>query len=88
MKETKAQLRRLNEILEKRVNERTRELSINIKELKKSQKQLRLLANHIESVREEESIRIAREIHDELGQSLSALKMMMLSLGKKSIECR
>jgi signal transduction histidine kinase len=37
--------------------------------------QLRELANHLEAMRETERKRIAREIHDELGQSLTGLKM-------------
>lgn len=36
---------------------------------------MRTLAGHLQSVREEERMRIAREIHDELGQVLTALKM-------------
>ena len=40
-----------------------------------SREQLRQLAAHVESAREEERIRIAREIHDELGQVLTVLKM-------------
>jgi DNA-binding NtrC family response regulator len=46
-----------------------------VKELERSHKQLRNLAAHLQSVREEERTNIAREIHDELGQSLTALKM-------------
>lgn len=37
--------------------------------------QMRTLAGHLQTVREEERMRIAREIHDELGQVLTALKM-------------
>jgi PAS domain S-box-containing protein len=37
--------------------------------------QLRALSAHIESVREEERTGVAREIHDELGQALTALTM-------------
>jgi len=37
--------------------------------------QLRALSGRIEAVREEERTNIAREIHDELGQALTALKM-------------
>lgn len=44
-------------------------------ELADSREKLRSLSIHLQSVREKESTRIAREIHDELGQSLSALQM-------------
>ena len=44
------------------------------KELRDSREQLRNLAIHLQKVREEERAEIAREIHDELGQGLTALK--------------
>ncbi len=44
-------------------------------ELRQSRRQLRELASYLESAREKERTRIAREIHDELGQALTALKM-------------
>jgi two-component system, NarL family, sensor histidine kinase UhpB len=44
-------------------------------EIEKLYKQLRALTAHLQSVREEESTRIAREIHDDLGQTLTAVKM-------------
>jgi PAS domain S-box-containing protein len=44
-------------------------------ELSNSRGQLRALAAHLQSVREEERKRITREIHDELGQSLTGFKM-------------
>ena len=43
--------------------------------LKASEENLRALAAHLQSVREEEWTRIAREFHDQLGQELTALKM-------------
>jgi len=43
--------------------------------LKASYEQLHNLPAHLQSVREEERTTIAREIHDELGQALIALKM-------------
>jgi signal transduction histidine kinase len=43
--------------------------------LKASEDSLRALAAHLQSVREEEWARIAREFHDQLGQELTALKM-------------
>ncbi|MHB8110205.1 MAG: PAS domain-containing sensor histidine kinase [Syntrophorhabdaceae bacterium] len=46
-----------------------------IQELANSREQLRDLSMYLQSVREKESMRIAREIHDELGQSLTALQM-------------
>lgn len=44
-------------------------------ELIKSRAQLRELSNYLQSVREAERARISRELHDELGQTLTALKM-------------
>jgi PAS domain S-box-containing protein len=44
-------------------------------ELEQSQAELRALACRLQSTREEERTRIAREIHDELGQALTALKL-------------
>jgi len=42
------------------------------------------LANHLQNIREEERTHIAREIHDELGQQLTGLKMYVSWLGKKN----
>jgi signal transduction histidine kinase len=53
------------------------------KELKASREQLLNLAAHLQSVREEERTRVAREIHDELGQALTALKMDLFWLNKR-----
>lgn len=52
-------------------------------ELEKSREQLRNLSLHLQSIREEERTRIAREIHDELGQTLTALKMDIAWLGSR-----
>lgn len=45
------------------------------KELKNSMEELHNLTQHVEKVREEERVAIARELHDDLGQSLTAVKI-------------
>jgi PAS domain S-box-containing protein len=49
-------------------------------ELKRSQQDLQALALAAHETREDEQRRIARELHDELGQSITALKMMVASM--------
>lgn len=44
-------------------------------EIRASRQQLRALASRLQKVREEERTQIAREIHDELGQALTGLKL-------------
>ncbi len=63
---------------------------IDISERKKAEnlllqtsERLRELSAHLQKVREDERIRIAREIHDELGQQLTVLKMDISWLKKK-----
>ncbi len=51
--------------------------------LNKSHEELRQLATHLEKVRETERTHIAREIHDELGQQLTGLKMDISWLNRK-----
>jgi PAS domain S-box-containing protein len=52
-------------------------------QLEESNRQLRALAARLQTVREEESIHIAREIHDELGGALTGLKMDLSWIGKR-----
>jgi signal transduction histidine kinase len=51
--------------------------------LRASEENLRALAAHLQSVREEERIHIAREIHDELGQALTGLKFDLNSFARQ-----
>jgi PAS domain S-box-containing protein len=67
--------------LERRVAERTSELSAALQ-------QVRELSAWMESVREDERTRIAREVHDELGSLLVALKMDVDWIGKRLGEQR
>jgi len=70
-------LRKAQEDLEMLVRERTAELM-------QSNRQLRNLAVHLQTVREEERKHISREIHDELGQMLTALNMDLAFLGRRA----
>lgn len=55
------------------------------RELHRSREQLRSLSTHLQFIREEERTRIAREIHDEFGQVLTAFKMDLSLLERKLI---
>jgi len=50
--------------------------------IRESREQLRALAARLESVREEERTQLSREIHDELGQLMTGLKMDLAWLRK------
>ena len=52
-------------------------------ELERSREQLRSLALHLQNAREGERVRIARNIHDELGQILSVFKLDLLWISKR-----
>ena len=54
--------------------------------LRESEERLRALAAHLQSMREEERADIAREIHDELGQVLTGLKMDVTWLAARLAE--
>ena len=51
-------------------------------EVKSSREQLRKLASHLQRAQEKERARISREIHDELGQELTGIKMDISWLSK------
>lgn len=78
-KRARSELEQAKVGLELRVAERTSELSAALE-------QQRELAAYSETVREEERTRIAREVHDELGSLLVALKMDVNWLDKRLSE--
>ncbi|HEY0455441.1 MAG TPA: response regulator, partial [Verrucomicrobiae bacterium] len=51
--------------------------------LRKSHEQLRALSVYLQYVREDERIRISRQVHDELGQALTGLKMDLYWLASR-----
>ncbi len=69
----------INDITERKIAE---------EQLRRSKKQLRIHAEHLHTVLEGERAEIAREIHDELGQILTALKMDLFWVGKRVPEDR
>ncbi len=58
-------------------------ISTDITDLKKAQEQLRLLSGSIMAGQEKERAAIARELHDELGQVLTALRLDAVWLGER-----
>lgn len=96
--QAEAELLALSRALDARVAERTaaltetnRLLTLEVAErerteaaLRASREELRKLAHHLETVKEEERKRIARDIHDELGQNLLALRIDMSMLAART----
>lgn len=60
----------------------TREVEARTQDLAESREAMRALAQHLDRIREEEKSRIALEMHDELGHSLTALTMSIRRLGR------
>jgi signal transduction histidine kinase len=68
-----------------RETEQKRETQKAQERLRRSHDQLRALTGHLRFVREEERTRIAREVHDELGQALTGLKLDLSWLAGKDL---
>lgn len=62
----------------------TEKLGTASEELSNSREELRELTKHLETLRESEQKRIALEIHDELGQALTGLKMRLHMLKRQA----
>ena len=78
--------KRAQEALYKAKNELELHVAERTRELETALQQLRELAAWSDAVREEERMRIAREVHDELGSLLVALKMDVDWLDKRLAE--
>jgi PAS domain S-box-containing protein len=88
-KRMEEELQKAHDGLEKKVEERTAQLvasntslqqeiekrKIVGEKLKESQERLRNLAKHLQNIREQERSFLSRELHDELGQALTGMKM-------------
>jgi signal transduction histidine kinase len=87
LKRAEAELRKAHDELETRVEERTQELAESIANLesevqvrKKTEERLRELSARLFRLQDEERRRVARDLHDSTGQTLTALKMTLASL--------
>lgn len=56
------------------------DLKVEAAEREKSEERYRQLAQRVETIREEERKRLARELHDDIGQTLTALKIDLVML--------
>ena len=82
-KEAEHQIRRLNEELERRVDERTAELTETNQRLRAESKRRQRLEKEILEISEREQRSIGRELHDSLGQQLTGIAIMAKVLEQK-----
>jgi len=66
--------------LDQRVRERTEELSQALRQRESAEEQLRRLTVRLMTVQDEERRKIARDLHDTAGQTLTAVKMTLAAL--------
>jgi PAS domain S-box-containing protein len=81
-KQTEAKLKAANDHLEERVLERTNQLWENTAELARQEKAVRELSGRLLQLQDEERRRIARELHDSVGQLLAAVSMIVSKVSK------
>lgn len=74
-KQAEEKLRQLNLHLENRVEERTAELKSTLDELLESRRKLQALSKRLVEVQEQERHAISQELHDRVGQNLTALNL-------------
>ena len=76
------QLTDANRRLEENLREYARRLEAQGRRVHETNHRLRLLAAHVDKVREEERRSIARDVHDDLGQTLTAMNLSLAAMMK------
>ena len=76
--------RQLRSMLEERVRERTRELEVKNQELSTQTEVVRELSARLLQIQDEERRRIARELHDSVGQMLAAVSMNLAQVDREA----
>jgi signal transduction histidine kinase len=90
-KELKVYRRQLEQLVEQRtaeLSESNRQLEIEIGQRERAEQELRTLSNRTLDMLEEERHFISRELHDETGQSLTVLNLLMGRFKKLAAECK
>jgi PAS domain S-box-containing protein len=93
LKELEDALRRANEELEERVRERTLELAeanvslqVEVRDRRTAEQRVKMLLGQLVNAQEEERSRVARELHDTLGQQLAALRLGLAMFRTKAAD--
>ena len=87
LRRSEEQLRRLNDVLEERIRERTSELAgsnkwleLEVRQRRAAENEIKALFARLVSAQEDERRRIARDVHDQLGQQMTAVRINLEGL--------
>jgi signal transduction histidine kinase len=87
LRQSEERLRRLNDALEERIRERTSELAganrwlqLEVRDRRAAESEIKALFTRLVSAQEDERRRIARDIHDQLGQQMTAVRINLEGL--------
>jgi signal transduction histidine kinase len=91
LRQSEERLRRLNDALEERIRERTSELAganaslqIEVRERRAAENEIKALFTRLVSAQEDERRRIARDVHDQLGQQMTAVRINLEALQQRT----
>jgi len=91
LRQSEERLRRLNDALEERIRERTSELAgaitslqVEVRERRAAENEIKALFTRLVSAQEDERRRIARDVHDQLGQQMTAIRINLEALQQRT----